>query len=35
MDRGANPDLCGSHGLNALQMALEQALVDERYARNN
>ena len=34
MDRGANPDLCGSHGLNALQMALEQALVDERYARN-
>ncbi len=34
MERGANPDLCGSHGLNALQIALEQALVDERYARN-
>ncbi|WP_257294244.1 UvrD-helicase domain-containing protein [Endozoicomonas sp. YOMI1] len=34
MERGANPDLCGSHGLNALQMALEQALVDERYARH-
>ncbi|MGO0309071.1 UvrD-helicase domain-containing protein [Endozoicomonas acroporae] len=34
MERGANPDLSGSHGLNALQMALEQALMDERYARH-
>nr|WP_306671098.1 UvrD-helicase domain-containing protein [Endozoicomonas sp. SESOKO1] len=34
MERGANPDLSGSHGLNALQIALEQALMDERYARH-
>lgn len=33
MARGANPDLRTDHGLNALQIALEQALVDERYAR--
>lgn len=33
MARGANPALSTDHGLNALQIALEQALVDERFAR--
>lgn len=32
MARGANPALSTDHGLNALQIALEQALVDERFA---
>ncbi len=31
-ERGANPDNTGTNGLNALQMALEIALFDEKYA---
>ena len=34
MERGANPDNTGTNGLNALQMALETALFNEKYARN-
>ena len=34
MERGANPDLYGNNGLNALQMALEVALFDDKYAKN-
>ncbi len=32
IERGADPDKQGSNGFNALQMALEQALFDEKYA---
>ncbi|MFA0811006.1 UvrD-helicase domain-containing protein [Microbulbifer epialgicus] len=34
IERGANLDSYGSNGLNALQMAIEAALLDEKYARN-
>ncbi|MGB1270716.1 MAG: hypothetical protein ACPG5T_01445 [Endozoicomonas sp.] len=33
IERGANPEFTGSNGLNALQIALERACVDQRYAR--
>ncbi len=34
IERGADPDLVGSNGLNALQMALELAFADDKYVRD-
>ena len=34
IERGADPDKHGNNGLNALQMALERALFDDKYARS-
>lgn len=34
LERGADPNLIGSNGLNALQLSLELALSDRRYAQH-
>lgn len=34
IERGADPNLVGSNGLNALQMTLELAFADHKYARH-
>ena len=34
IERGANPDKQGNNGHNALQIALEQALFDDKYAKS-